>query len=303
MRVHSKNYAERVKFLGEQIAKHGYDLTKPIAVLAIKRDGKPCVMVHDGHHRTDGVKAANKKLGDNAKIKGIPVEFKNDVNFRKLMAGLMLDNSGEPPSPLEASIVVRRMQNHGMKAPDIAKELGTSRRWIDDLVLLSSATETIQQAMIDGEISPTTVIDELRDYTPDDVEKRFLKAQKAVKPTGDGRRKVTAKSLGKVVAKKKTKRASPKGADTAPLTAVGDFITLFETIKEERAESGDATPYLEIAYADGVGYAATILSASRDVDPAAETLAQGTGDTAIEACFAASKNHADTLLEEAAADL
>ena len=303
MRVHSKNYGVRVKFLEEQIAKHGYDPTKPIAVLPIKINGLPCVAVHDGHHRTEAVKSANKKLTGKAKIAGIPVEFKTGINFRKLQTGLLLDNSGEPPSPLEASIVVRRLQNDGMKPADIAKELGTSRRWIDDLILLSSATETIQQAMIDSEISPTTVIDELRDYTPADVEKRFLKAQKAVAPTGDGRRKVTAKSLGKVAAKKKTKRASPKGAEAVPTTAVADFIALFEELRVAKAGDAGGEPYMELAYASGVGYAATILTASRDEDPNAEVIAQGTGESAALACFEATKAHTEAVLEAAAADL
>jgi hypothetical protein len=307
MRVHSKNYGARVKFLEEQILTHGYDLTKPIAVLPIKIDGKPCVAVHDGHHRTDGVKNANKKLTGKSKIAGIPVEFKTNINFRQLMAGLMLDNSGEPPSPLEASIVVRRLQNDGMHVKDIAKSLGSTRRWIDDLVLLSSATEVIQNAMIDGEISPTTVIDELRNYSPDDVEKRFLKAQKVVAPTGDGRRKVTAKSLGKVVAKKKVKRKSAGSTgETTPVTAVNDFIALFDELLQTAVETdGDSAikPYMEIAYASGVGYAATILSSSRDENPEAETLAQGTGETAADACFSATKDHAERLLETAAADL
>jgi hypothetical protein len=303
MRVHSKGYKERVKWLGEQISREGYDITKPIAVMALMIDGKPVVAVHDGHHRREAVVEHNKNpKAKTPKIAGIPVEFKTDVSVRKMTAGLMLDNSGEPPSPLEASIVVRRLQNDGMKVPDIAKELGITRRWIDDLILLSSATEVIQQAMIDGEISPTTVIDELRTYAPLDVEKRFVKAQKEVKPNPEGRRKVTAKSLSKVVAKKKEKRASPKGTTTSP-TAVADFITLFEQIKSEREGNGFEPPYMEIAFAGGVGYAATILSESRDTNPGAETLAQGVGETAAEACEAASKHHADALIEAAAADL
>jgi hypothetical protein len=304
MRVHSKNYAARVKFLEEQIVNHGYDPTKPIAVLPLKIDGKPCVAVHDGHHRTEAVKVANKKLTGKSKINGIPVEFKTNINFRDLTAGLMLDNSGEPPSPLEASIVVRRLQNDGMHVKDIAKVLGSTRRWIDDLILLSNATEVIRNAMIDGEISSTTVIDELRNYTPEDVEKRFLKAQKAVSPTGDGRRKVTAKTLGKVVAKKKAKRKSAGGGESVSPTAVNDFIALFDTVLQAAIDAEDAyKPYMEIAYAAGVGYAATILSASRDENPDAETLAQGTGDTAADACDAAVKDHADKLLEAQAADL
>lgn len=302
MRVQGKGFEARVAFLEEQMLKNGYDLARPMTVFSAMIDGKPCIALHDGFHRKPAVIRANAKLVGKKKIAGVPIEFKEDINYRKLMIGLLSANSGEPPAPYEAAIVARRLLNDGMSPKDIAAELSITRRWVDDLLLLATATPRHVNALIANEVSATTLIEELRNYSPEDAEKRFLAAQAKLIANSEGKRKVTAKSLKDAgVAKKKEKRKTSVASTSMSKTPVMDFIALHTSMVEAAGEG--PVPYMEIAYAAGVGYAAVILETDRITNPDAATICEGVGESAEIACHLACEAHTNAMLDDAAADL
>lgn len=309
MRVLGDRYHARVAYLRDQMIENGYDITEPITVFAAEIDGVATLVVQDGHHRRDSVIAANATLAAAKKptIDRIPVIFKDsEPNLVDLNYALLSKNAGEPPAPYEAAIVVKRLVNQKESKKDIARRLTVTTRYVDDLLLLADAPEVIRDAIVDGKISPTTAITELRDYTREDAVKRLQKVLARMEADGQVGKKVTKKALGDVAAVKKPKRASAARADDAspPLSANGvlqEFFNLHLALSQEIENA-----YMELAFERTVGYAATIQSgppAVKRTDPKPEILAQGTGATPEFAARASLEDYKRRQIDAEAADL
>lgn len=312
MRILGDRYKTRVAYLRDNMIENGYDPTSPITVFAALIDGVPRIIVQDGHHRLQAVLDADVALAKK-KLPGIheiPVIFKDgDANLADLNFALLTKNAGEPPAPYEAAIVIKRLVNQGVSKPVIAKKLTVTRRYVDDLLLLSEAPIEIRDAVINDLISPTTAITELRDFSPEDAVKRLNKA--LAKMQADGKKKVTKKGLeehGAAVAKK-PKRASVGAAaheaeqeNDEPADSVHEFFRLHQSIIAD----GLADAYMELAFESTIGYAATIQDrphSTKRGDPKPQILAQGTGDTPDVAAAEAVADWKRRKIDEEAADL
>lgn len=308
MRIKGPRYKNRVAYLRDNMAVNDYDVTEPITVFAAEIDGKPRIVVQDGHHRHDAIPPANvlRKKAKKPPITMVPIIFKpSTTDSADLQYALILKNSGEPPAPYEAAIVIKRLVNMGIDKKTIAKKLTITPRYVDDLLLLADAPKEIRDAVIAEEVSPTLAIEELRTYSPEDVVARHKKAKEAEAARGAKKIKITKKKLEGVGGEPREKRSrTPSTEEPAidhagNLADIGEFIRLHDTVRE----TYDAA-YMELSFEATVGYAATITDRPREGRKAAPTiLAQGVGATAALAARAAVEDYKARALEDAAADL
>lgn len=307
MRIKGPRYKNRVGYLRDNMAVNDYDVTEPITVFAAMINGKARVVVQDGHHRYDAIPLANalRKKAKKPPIAMVPIIAKPATTTgADLQYALILKNSGEPPAPYEAAIVIKRLVNMNIDKKTIAKKLTITPRYVDDLLLLADAPKPIRDAVIAEEVSPTLAIEELRTYSPEDVVSRHEKAKAAEAARGAKKIKITKKKLADIGGEPKEKRARTPAVEVeqdhiGKLIDIGEFIRLHDTLRESHDMA-----YMELSFEATVGYAATITDRPREPrKPAPTILAQGVGATAALAARNAIEDHKARVIEDAAADL
>lgn len=251
VRVAGKTWQDRVDSLASDMKAKGYDSAKPLIVFALKEDvdGKPVEMVYveDGHTRL----AAAQKAG----IENVPVIFRpsgwTPLDATKHM---IRDNSGEPLSPWEQGVAVSRMKLAGMNEDQIASELGKTKRYVQDLLVLAEAPAPIRNAVLKGEIAAREAVKEIRAVGPEKAAATIEKALEKAKAAG--KNKVTPsvlKGKEKATGKKPKAEKEPKKSKLVPAEQDGK-------LGDDEAASGvpDDAAFLRaaITYATNFGKAA-----------------------------------------------
>ena len=196
------DYRSHVESLKQSIREHGFYLNKPLAGYIGKDGDEDVIFVTDGHTRLEAVQEINAEAVDDSDltIEGIPVVLKPaETSINDLTIALVQDNNGRPLMPYEMGIVVRRLQNakDGEGEPlfsktDIARKLSITERYIDDLNVLVSAPAKVRTAVLNGEVSSTLAIQELR-KNPKKAEERITTA--VTKAKASGKAKATKKDI------------------------------------------------------------------------------------------------------------
>jgi ParB family chromosome partitioning protein len=197
----TEDYRSHLDALKQSIRENGFYANKPLAGF-IGKDGEDDVIyVTDGHTRLDAVQEINAEaLNDGEQIEGLPVILKPaDSSIADLTIALVQDNSGRPLTPYEMGIVTQRLA--GMtdaeskplySKADIARKLSITERYIDDLNVLVAAPVKVRTAVLEGSVSSTLAIQELR-RDPKKAEERLLAA--VTKAKSSGRTKATRKHV------------------------------------------------------------------------------------------------------------
>lgn len=195
IRVSGKAWQARVDEMAADMKRRGFDPAKPLIVftLAEKADGKSVEMIYveDGHTRL----AAAAKAG----VTEVPVIFRpkgwTPMDATKHM---IQDNSGEPLSPWEQSIAVARMKGNGTDEAEIANILGKTKRYVQDLMVLSTASPFIRNAVLKGEVAASVAVREIRasgmDKAEDAIRKAIAGGGKATPTKLKGKEKKTGKT-------------------------------------------------------------------------------------------------------------
>ena len=230
VRVTGKAWHERVEELASDMLAHGFMATKPLTVFTVKEDrdddGKnvqqDAIFVADGHTRLAAIQAANAQ---GAKIESVPVIFlPSGTTPEMVTSDLIRNNSGEPLSPWEQSVVVARMAGFGKSEEEIAASINRTKRYVQDLLILATAPPPIRNAVLKGEIAAAVAVREIRASGADKAAKKVAAAVDTAKASGKG--KVTpsalkgeAKKTGKGKAGKAASGAkAAEGTETTPAT-------------------------------------------------------------------------------------
>jgi ParB/RepB/Spo0J family partition protein len=131
-----------------------------IVPLEVRMQGD-AVHVVSGHRR---LRAVMELIAEGVEIETVPavVEPKTTNDAERILR-LVLHNSGEPLSMLEKSEVVRRLINMGWSREKIASRLGyKTPQSIANFELLISAPEAIREAVRQGDVSPSTAVELVR---------------------------------------------------------------------------------------------------------------------------------------------
>jgi ParB/RepB/Spo0J family partition protein len=120
-------------------------------------DDGTCAVLVEGHRRFKAIQYANEKL--NAGIDGfLCLPETKGTNEETRIVGMFMSNSGKPLTLLEQAEAVRRLQNKAWDIARIAKTIGKSSAFINQLLTLQGASTNLREAVGKNIISPTAAL-------------------------------------------------------------------------------------------------------------------------------------------------
>lgn len=210
VRVDSPDYRQHRDMIAASIKANGYDSTKPLAGYVHKTDDGNVIYLTDGHTRLDAVKT----LGEDAPAT-LPVIVRSPApSLTDLTVALHTNNTGRPLSPFELGVVVKRLlKEDGATKEGTAARLAVTPRYLDDVLLLVNSPKAVRTAVLEGNVSSTMAIQELR-KAGDKPEVAAERIDAAVaKAKAAGKTKATAKDTGPKMQKIKTTVSIADGTD------------------------------------------------------------------------------------------
>lgn len=176
------------------------------------KEGENYVVVV-GHRRKRAADYIQKKYGQDLLFQFV-VYAPGTTRGEMILDGL-LTNSGKDFNPLEkASAVVRLMNEEEMPANEIRQALGgVTEKYVKDLAKLNEAPEKAKKLILDGTISATYLMAEMRKkgFDLDKFIEEVLSAKAGAKKKGSKTGKVTKKDVEKKREKNETRAASSLG--------------------------------------------------------------------------------------------
>lgn len=237
VRVQSPDYIAHRDAIRHSIAVNGYDSTKPLAGYVAQEDGKNVIYVTDGHTRLDAVREfnADPDTAEKNEIETLPVLVQpKEVSLTDLTVQLHTANNGRPLTPFELGVVVKRLlAEEGAKKPEIAKRLGVTTRYLDDVLLLANADSKVKQHVAAGTVSSTMAIQLIRKDADSAAEKIEAAVSKAA---ASGKAKATKKDTAPKTEKVKVKFNYNAGFDMKDIVKAA-AAAIREAIPQE--EDGD----------------------------------------------------------------
>lgn len=177
-RVHDSKYDARVDWLVNQYEQVGFLPQHPLSAIVAESitddENKALVLyLQGGHRRLEAVHKFNEKRAsdDKTRISELPVVVRapGSATAAELQFALIAENEGDPFTPYEQAVVVRRLlgmsRDGGMEtftAAEVAGRLGKTERYISDLMALISGPEEIHAMVRTGRIAATLAVQELR---------------------------------------------------------------------------------------------------------------------------------------------
>lgn len=218
VRVKTPDYLEHKNEIAKSIRANGFYPNKPLGGYVAKEDGKDIFYVTDGYTRLDAVESLNDpEFGDGGeKIEKVPFVVKpTGQNLEDLTIALVQDNEGRPLSVFERAIVTARLKSYGMDDAVIATRLGVTPRYVSYLLLLAGAPAKVRKLLIDGKVSATEAVKQLRKEGNKAADKLTKAAEKAA---AEGKKKATGKDVRKAAGEptRKEEKAAKTNAKAAP---------------------------------------------------------------------------------------
>lgn len=140
----------------ERIAESILNGGKVPPIQVYERDGK--LIIVDGHCRTRAYKLAKKK---GAEIDLVPIiEFTGDDADR--LAFMFTSSQGKALTPYEQSVVFKRLQTLSWSVADIAKRVGRSPGFVDDMLKLANADTAVKEMVKAGKVAVTAAVKVVR---------------------------------------------------------------------------------------------------------------------------------------------
>lgn len=245
VRVDSPDYREHRDMLAASMRANGYDRTKALAGFVAKEGDDNVIYVTDGYTRLD---AASIVHGEGVEgFDNLPVIVRTPApSLTDLTVALHTNNTGRPLTPFELGVVVKRLlKEDGADKAKIAERLAVTPRYLDDVLLLVNGPKEVRTAVLEGTVSSTLAIQELR-AAGDKPEKAVEKITAALAKSGG--KKVTKKALGPKMQKVRSTVSIATGTDMKEIVkAVAALVR-----KAIPAESdGDGEDAIKLATVDG----------------------------------------------------
>lgn len=203
--------------LADSILQNG--IVTPLHVYDSQEDtegGLPIYVITNGHRRYKAIVtlSVQGKLEEGFDIP-VLVETVERTEDERIL-DILLTNDGKTLTMLEQMLVVEALMQHGWEDARLIKHTGLSRTAVENLILLTDATQPVRNKIQDGIVSATNVIELLRHHNPAEVENILSDAEEVA---GPGKR-VTEKHLDEVP------EAMPRPRAKAPTTIKFDIDTL-----------------------------------------------------------------------------
>lgn len=162
VREHDDDYEVHLANLTNLIIENGYDRTKPLSGYVALIDGQSRIVITDGHSRYI---AAGRAREMGTEIVTIPVVTSpRGTSQEDLIVGLVTANSGRPLKPYEMGTVCKRLVSAGWEEAQIAKRLGITSTYVNDLLYLQSLSKALRDLVRTGKVSATLAITTAREH-------------------------------------------------------------------------------------------------------------------------------------------
>lgn len=227
VRVETPDYRAHVEDIKESIKVNGWFEDKPMAGY-IDKAGE--LFLTDGYTRHLAVVELIEA--------GVPVEAVTFVakpqgqSLEDMTVALVVGNEGRPLSVFEKSIVVKRLQGYGVDNATIAQRLNMTERYVGDMLVLSGASPKVRKLVIDGKVSATEAVKQLRKDTKGAGDKLAAAVESAA---AAGKKKAT----GKDVKKAAEPAEEPKTGFSQDVVVRGTRVT---TVMNWNYKLGDIVP-------------------------------------------------------------
>lgn len=206
-RIKDQAYFDHIRALADSIKENGFYQDKPLAGISGYEGKRSVIYVTDGNCRFEALKIAIK---EGAPIQWVPVVLKDrTTTMEDLSVALVKSNEGRRFSPLELSIVAKRLFKFGWNGKKIAQKLGFTEDYVSKLLTLSGAPHEIRRMIESGYVSAGVALESMRQHGAEatNVLKGAMDSAKA-----DGNSGVTRKYLPLQVFKKTLTKAAPEMA-------------------------------------------------------------------------------------------
>jgi ParB family chromosome partitioning protein len=248
VRVDSPDYRAHRDMLADSMRANGYDETKALAGYVAKEGDENVIYVTDGYTRLDAASILNGE-----KVEGfdkLPVIVRATApSITDLTVALHTNNTGRPLTPFELGVVVKRLlKEDGADKKAIAARLAVTPRYLDDVLLLVNSPKKVREAVLEGNVSSTMAIQELR-KAGDEPDKAAERIEAAVaKAKASGKTKATKKDVGVRMQKIRSTVSVAEGTDMKEIVkAVAAKVR--EAIKS--SADGDGDDAIKLAAVDG----------------------------------------------------
>lgn len=250
VRVKNAAYWEHIESIAQSILENGWLPEHPIAGFLAKEGKRAFLYVTDGHCRIEAVHLANKR---GAHITSLPVVLKDkSTGMDDLTVALVRSNSGKSLTPLELAIVCKRLIGFRWTPEKIAKKIGFTEEYVQQLLTVAGAPQAIRDAIEADRISVGLSKELIQKHGS---EAPAVLAAAMERATAAGKTKVTAKFLpSKLLMKAQVKSApvmytaiekikSDAGfaglADDVQAMVLDILKKVSESVPQEKAADGD----------------------------------------------------------------
>lgn len=206
-RIKDQAYFDHIRQLADSIKDNGYFQDKPLAGISGYEGKRSVVYITDGNCRHEALKLA---MSEGAPIQWVPVVLKDrTTTMEDLTVALVKSNEGKRFTPLELSIVAKRLFKFGWTPKTIAQKLGFTEAYVSNLLTLAGAPHEIRKMIESGHVSAGVALESMRQHGHDatSVLQDAMASAKA-----DGNTGVTRKYLPMQVFKKTLTKAAPEMA-------------------------------------------------------------------------------------------
>ncbi|CAB4185394.1 Spo0J Stage 0 sporulation protein J (antagonist of Soj) containing ParB-like nuclease domain [uncultured Caudovirales phage] len=221
--------------LAESILSNG--VVTPLHVYDSQEDtegGLPVYIITNGHRRYKAIVilSVEGRLPEGFDIPLLVETVERSEDERVL--DILLTNDGKNLTMLEQMLVIETLVSHEWDDARLIKHTGLSRTAIENLILLSDATQPVRNKIQDGIVSATNVIELLRHHNPAEVESILSEAEEVA---GQGKR-VTEKHLDEVPEAMPRPRAKAQTTirfDIDTLQGLSDELDYVDGKRDEKA--------------------------------------------------------------------
>ena len=215
VRVRDAEYLQWVRDIADNMKAEGFNIDKPIAVVAMKHpvDGTDVLGVRNGHTRLE---AALLAVSEGATIEVVPVVINpKTVGVTDMTVDLVRSNNGRPLTTYETSIVVKRLANMELTEAQIARKLDFAPSYVNGLMLLAAAPNPIIKMVVTRQVAAALAIEMIRKHGANKATELLRKAAEQASATGKER--VTAAQLPDRKYTRAMQKAAPRLLERAQL--------------------------------------------------------------------------------------
>lgn len=208
IRIKNEGYFAHIESLAQSIESEGFYLDKPLAGYGAEIDGRPVVVLVDGHCRFAAVKLA---IARGSEIDSVPLVLKDKAtSMEDLFVAMSRSSDSRKLSPLELAIICKRLLKFNWGTDKIAQKIGKTEAYVNQLLTLAGSPKAIRDMVESGETTAALAVDVVNTHGADatNVMQGALAEAKA-----QGKARVTKRFMPAAIHRKALVKAAPKMLD------------------------------------------------------------------------------------------